>query len=51
MLISGVKTRLDLTFEGIDDGADKLALLEITCNELASNNVFKVQLRDIPISR
>lgn len=51
MLVSGVKTRLDLTFEGIDERADKLALLEITCCEIASGNDFKVQLRDIPISR
>lgn len=51
MLVSGVQTRLDFIFEGIDSKANKLALLEITCKEIESDNVFKVQFRDIPISR
>ena len=51
MLVSGVKTRLDFIFEGIDNKANKLALLEIICNEIENNDVFKVQFRDIPISR
>ena len=51
MLVSGVQTRLNLIFEGIDIKANKLALLEIVGKEIASDNVFKVQFRDIPILR
>ena len=51
MLVSGVQTRLDIIFEGIDSKANKLALLEIICTEIESDDVFKVQFRDIPISR
>jgi TolB-like protein len=51
MLIPGIQTRLDFIFEGIDSKANKVALLEIVCNEIASDNVFKVQFRDIPILR
>lgn len=51
MLVSGVQTKLNLTFEGIDTKANKLALLEIVCNETSIDNVFRVQFRDIPISK
>lgn len=51
MLVSGVQTRLDFIFEGVDEKADKLALLEIVCFESAMNEAFKVQFRDIPISK
>jgi TolB-like protein len=51
MLVSGVKTRLNFNFENIDDNINGLALLEIAGQELASRDVFKVQFRDIPISR
>ncbi|MCW5205371.1 hypothetical protein VU08_00335 [Desulfobulbus sp. F5] len=51
MLVLEVQTRLDFIFEGINIKANKLALLEFTCGEIESDNEFKVQFRDIPISR
>lgn len=49
LLIPGIQTRLDFIFEGIDSKANKVVLLEFPCKE--SGNEFKVQFRDIPISR
>lgn len=51
MLVSGIQTRLTISFEGIDNKADRVALLDLTCKEITSDTVFKVQFRDIPISR
>ncbi len=50
-LVLGIKTRLNLIFEEIDKKAGRLTLLEIKCEEIASGNEFKVQFRNIPISR
>ncbi len=51
MLVSGVRTRLDFNFENIDNNTNKLALFEIVCREVSSNDIFRVQFRDVPILR
>ena len=49
MLVSGVATKLSLTFEGIHDSSNMLSLLELSCDD--NEDRFKVQFRNIPISR
>lgn len=49
MLVSGVATRLSLTFEGVHDSVNIISLLELSCED--NNDRFKVQFRNIPVLR
>ncbi|MCP5048812.1 MAG: hypothetical protein GY940_16695 [bacterium] len=51
VLVSGVRTKVELITRGISRDASMVSSLEISCASPQSHNTFNVNLRNIPISR
>jgi TolB-like protein len=50
-LLPGIETRLTLNFEGVADNIDTIALLELSCKDRTDDYDFKIQFRNVRISK
>lgn len=51
LVISGIPTKVVLNFEEIAQQAEWVALVEVGCKELKTDQKFRVQLRNVPFSK